>query len=1198
MNRGRGRTTNITSNNTNQSTSTTTAVINNATTNRVTRINPSFFAPKNTKKETKVISTPVDASAPLDDLGGDMYDSALNSATGSMRTSPCASPLMNVVVSSAVPSSMEKDMGYNDTTTRNTVERTSGGGNGPLNRMMSDLQPELQQAQNEVAFGSQISSSFVMHGNPLNALSQNPPQLLRANTNIFPASQYNTNSSSQLPPLVRQRSVNFGETTGTGYQSSLRPFVTLVTQGNAVNPFLAPRVLARSAKTRVTTASSLLSSSGTSSNNAKQSPFSFNFEQLGILGSGGFSEVLRARSRVDGCVYAVKRDKVPERLKRQAPLLRRGGSRYDDEEEAPPPMSSVSARAAARKEVHALALLSCSPHVIRYFSSWEEDGRLFVQTEIAWGSLQDAIIGRRPANSGLTTALQDIRTKETKSGTISQNNSGNIGHMSNIFVDGFHRILIQMPRNIVDAYTMYNAVRKRWDLKPLSKLALATTSPLEHSAGKRHSSNNNQSFVHTSFVEEGNKAMDPAFDYATEATAAARAAASNSGGTGPEKPPPRSIKGKVRPIDIEERNSIERDLPPKMMSLNSVSRDSFPSSVPESALRNIPFDKDASPTHVAPASDTKAASMSALMENNDNDMFAPSSLFESASKIVPKDGPINFSSVKDVVGAKKNIVAITAFSDSTQSNPNAGNKRKRETSTNKSSEITSTLKNQSSIKSHFTTLSVSRRTNASPRSLTSIGESYDEVQESYEPSPHRPRIDSYHSASAPSLQPLDSYPERVESASIPLSSLSDGESAGVLGNIPMTQQNQFDWADAALSQMSVAPNARRSTGVALNAAMAVDDPSGSLSQRDRYKFTERDATIVLRDIASGLRDMHRAGLAHLDVKPANILICYEGGPALCDADGEWLPEVAALTGIASLDIMFVELISSFVKAQKKGDQHRLDSHMKAQRSISTSSGSSNSLNGASDIVLCAPAHEIISSLAVAVPKSTKDENIQSSSFKINSKHIDTSNNNNVSEVQVSRSSKSLSGIPTISLTRLRRIGRAIYKLGDLGQSAPLQSTDVNNDQIEEGDARYLSREMLQGDHSNLAAVDIFALGLTLFELCSGLPTPAEGDLYALLRNGVLPENTLEHISPQMRRLLNAMVHPDPSKRPTAEWLVNCMLVRCLPQTIFDDNGRADFSEVWANFMDEELACVLDGLVSNDSDSDDDNDEKQIIDEKL
>jgi hypothetical protein len=107
--------------------------------------------------------------------------------------------------------------------------------------------------------------------------------------------------------------------------------------------------------------------------------------------------------------------------------------------------------------------------------------------------------------------------------------------------------------------------------------------------------------------------------------------------------------------------------------------------------------------------------------------------------------------------------------------------------------------------------------------------------------------------------------------------------------------------------------------------------------------------------------------------------------------------------------------------------------------------------------------------------------------------------------------------------------RPTYKLGDLGQVASIGAAEVA-----EGDSRYLARELLNGDTSNLPAADIFSLAMSVVELASGWHLPSSDEDYQRLRSGDLPWELLGHLQPSMQELLAAMAHPDASQRPTAQ----------------------------------------------------------------
>lgn len=106
-----------------------------------------------------------------------------------------------------------------------------------------------------------------------------------------------------------------------------------------------------------------------------------------------------------------------------------------------------------------------------------------------------------------------------------------------------------------------------------------------------------------------------------------------------------------------------------------------------------------------------------------------------------------------------------------------------------------------------------------------------------------------------------------------------------------------------------------------------------------------------------------------------------------------------------------------------------------------------------------------------------------------------------------------------------------YKIGDLGHV-----TSVNDPHVEEGDCRYMAKEVLSQDYTNLQKSDMFSLGVTIYEAAGGGPLPKNGPEWHALRSGMI--SPLPHISKEFHQLLLLMMHPNPELRPSSTTIFN------------------------------------------------------------
>lgn len=115
----------------------------------------------------------------------------------------------------------------------------------------------------------------------------------------------------------------------------------------------------------------------------------------------------------------------------------------------------------------------------------------------------------------------------------------------------------------------------------------------------------------------------------------------------------------------------------------------------------------------------------------------------------------------------------------------------------------------------------------------------------------------------------------------------------------------------------------------------------------------------------------------------------------------------------------------------------------------------------------------------------------------------------------------------------------VYKIGDFGHTICVE--DVRN--IEDGDSRYLPKELLRDDYSQLQKVDVFSTALTVYEAATRKHLPKNGPEWHCLRNGEFSLPQTLFFSTSLEKLLKKMVDLDPTNRPSASKVVNILLDR-------------------------------------------------------
>lgn len=116
-----------------------------------------------------------------------------------------------------------------------------------------------------------------------------------------------------------------------------------------------------------------------------------------------------------------------------------------------------------------------------------------------------------------------------------------------------------------------------------------------------------------------------------------------------------------------------------------------------------------------------------------------------------------------------------------------------------------------------------------------------------------------------------------------------------------------------------------------------------------------------------------------------------------------------------------------------------------------------------------------------------------------------------------------------------------FPSNDHDDSGIINRSDESIDSIDEGDSKYLASETMQGKFTR--AADIFSLGITTFEVASGLNLPQRGEIYHKLRHNEIEDLYFNGLSADLIKVIKMMMEEDYVKRPNVDDLLRLDAVR-------------------------------------------------------